>query len=300
MLGNALIEICSPESTSLPMGIKPERCRLVFHKLDRDLEKLAAEQQADTVHRFRTTTRRLQTLLEELIPERTRRQKKLLKALRSIRKPAGKLRDLDVQIEALRSLKVPLEPHRKTQLLQGLIELRATHEKRLRKRLTKQAAREIRKQLKRISREIEIDDSRDPLGAAREVLSRVAVSNGTLTEDALHHCRLLVKRARYTAEFSQESPAVTQFIAHLKRLQDILGNWHDWLALTHTATERLGGVHESPLVAILHNVAGGKLRNAVAAVTSSPALLSRPKTVPTTPRKTTIKTAQARATASAA
>ena len=104
---------------------------------------------AEQVHGFRTTTRRLQTLLEELIPERGRNQKKLLKLLGQIRKRAGKVRDLDVQLAALRSLKIPQEPRRKTQLMHGLIELRAKHEKKLRKLLTKEAIREIRKRLKR-------------------------------------------------------------------------------------------------------------------------------------------------------
>jgi len=262
------------------MGIKPERCRVVFRKLDRDVEKLAAKQHADAVHSFRTTTRRLQTLLEELVPERTRKQKKLLKTLRGIRRQAGKVRDLDVQLAALRSLRVPLEPRRKTKLLQELIELRATLEKKLRKRLTRQAAREIRRLLKKAEKEIECKRSLDPLEMAREVLSRGAAPAGPLTEDALHHCRLLVKRARYTAEFAPESAAATEFIAQLKRLQDILGNWHDWLALTRTAAERLGSVNQSPLVAVLHNVTGGKMRNAVAAVTASPALQRGPKAVP--------------------
>ena len=261
------------------MPIKPERCRLAFRKLERDLDKLAAHQQAETVHRFRTSTRRLQTLLEELIPDHTRKQKKLLKVLRGIRRKAGKLRDLDVQIAALRSLEVPLEPRRTTQLLAGLIELRAEHEKKLRKALTRRAAREVRKQLKRIVEDIELRNSRDPLGAAREILSRATPPAGPVTEDGLHRCRLLVKRARYAAEFAPQSAAANQFIVQLKRLQDTLGNWHDWLTLTHTATERLGSVNESPLVAVLHNVTGAKLRSALAAIAATPALQPGPKAV---------------------
>ena len=261
------------------MTIKAERCRLVFRKLERDLDQLAAGQQAETVHRFRTSTRRLQTLIEELLPERTRKQKKLLKVLRGIRRKAGKLRDLDVQIAALRSLKAPLEPRRTTQLLEALIELRAEHERKLRKTFTKRATRAVRKQLKGMVKEIELRNSRDPLAAAREILSRAMPPARPVTEDTLHRCRLLVKRARYAAEFAPESAATKQFIAEIKRLQDILGNWHDWLTLTHTATERLGSVNESPLVAVLHNMTGAKLRNAVAAIAATPALQAGPKPV---------------------
>ena len=262
------------------MPIAPKRCRLVFRKLERDLEKLAAQQSNETVHRFRTSTRRLQILLEELMPQRTRKQKKLLKILRAIRKQAGKVRDLDVQLAALRSLRISLEPRRKNRLVQGLIELRAKHEKKLRKTLTKQGVREIHKQLTRASKEIDLESSSDPATAAHQILSRVAPLSKPLTEDELHRCRLLVKRARYAAELAPESAAATEFITQLKRLQDILGNWHDWLTLTNTAAERLGSIHQSPLVAVLRNVTGGKLRNAVAAVAASPALQTGPKVVP--------------------
>jgi CHAD domain-containing protein len=262
------------------MAIAPKRCQLVFRKLERDVEKLSAQQHAETVHSFRTSTRRVQILLEELIPERTRKQKKLLKMLRGIRRQAGKVRDLDVQLSALRSLKISLEPRRKTQLLQGLLELRATHEKKLRKTLTKQVAREIRKRLKRTSKEVKLKTTRDPLTAAREILSRVVLPSGPLTEDGLHRCRILVKRARYAAELAPELPAATEFITQLKRLQDILGNWHDWETLTHTAAERLGDVNQSSLVAVLHNVTGGKFRHAVAAIAALPALQAGPKPVP--------------------
>lgn len=271
---------CSPGNGSPPMALAPECCQRVFRKLEREVEKLSAQQREDTVHSFRTSTRRLQILLEELIPERTRKQKKLLQMLRGVRKQAGKVRDLDVQLAALRSLKISLEPRRKTQLLQGLISLRATHEKKLRKTLTKQVAREICKRLKRTSKEVTVKASRDPLTAAREILSRLAPPNGPVTEDALHRCRILVKRARYAAEFAPESPAATEFITQLKRLQDILGNWHDWETLTHTAAERLGDINHSSLVAVLHNVTGGKFRQALAAIAASPALQAGPKPVP--------------------
>jgi hypothetical protein len=86
------------------------------------------------VHRFRTGTRRLQILLGEFSPKLDRSEKKLLKLLGRIRKRAGKVRDLDVQSAALRSLKMPREPRRKTQFINHLIELRGKQEKKLRKR----------------------------------------------------------------------------------------------------------------------------------------------------------------------
>jgi CHAD domain-containing protein len=110
------------------MAIAPEHTQHVFRKLERDLVLLSSKQTPKNVHSFRTGTRRVETLLKELTPRRTRSEKKLLTLLGRIRKRAGKVRDLDVQLAALRSLKVPQQPRRKTQLMNSLIELRAQHE----------------------------------------------------------------------------------------------------------------------------------------------------------------------------
>jgi CHAD domain-containing protein len=251
------------------MLISPDRGHSVFEKLERDLRKLATEQQAESVHNFRTTTRRLQTLLLELLPVHDRNQKKLLKQLDEIRKRAGKVRDLDVQLAALRSLKIPQEPRRKTQLMQRLIELRAKHEKKLRKLMTQDTMREIRRRLKRAGNDVDFKHSRDPLVVARKLLAQAPPAH-ELSDDVLHRYRILVKRARYAAEFAPKSAESAKLIAQLKRLQDAIGNWHDWLTLTNTAAGQLGDVHQSPLVAALHNVTGGKFRHAAAALEASP------------------------------
>jgi CHAD domain-containing protein len=246
------------------MSIDPKRMRAVFQKLEGDLIKLSSKPQPDSVHRFRTGTRRLQILLGELSPKLDRNQKKLLKLLGRIRKRAGKVRDLDVQSAALRSLKVPREPRRKTQLVNQLIELRAQQEKKLRKAVDKASVREIRKRLKRAAGRFDLKTSRDPLAVAKAMLETVDRAGAPLTETVLHQYRILSKRARYAAEFANPSPQADQFIAQLKRIQDASGDWHDWLTLTQTANQHLGDVRESPLVAELHNVTGAKFRRAVA------------------------------------
>ena len=261
------------------MSIEPDRSRLIFQKTERALRKLSSGQEAESVHGFRTASRRLQTLLEQIIPVRNRNQKKLLKMLDRTRKCAGKVRDLDVQLSALRSLKVPQEPRRKTQLTHGLIELRAKHEKKLRKMLTKGMIREIQKRLKRASRELKSGADLDPLTVARTMLAQVVRPAGPVTEEVLHQYRIVVKRARYAAEFASKSTAAVQMIAQLKRLQDALGNWHDWLTLTKTASRRIGDAHQSSLVAALHNVTGSKFRQAVAALSNSPMLQTPSKSV---------------------
>jgi len=239
------------------------------------------------VHTFRTTSRRLQTLLEQILTDRDRNQKKLLKLLERIRKRAGKVRDIDVQLAALRSLKVLQEPRRKTQLVHGLIELRAKHERRLGKMLKKETIREIRKRLKRASKNLENGSGRDAMAVARKMLSEVVRPAGPVTEDVLHQYRIAVKRARYAAEFAPKSTQAAQFITQLKRLQDAVGNWHDWLTLTQTASRQIGEVSQSSLVAALHNVTSGKFRHAVAALSASSTIrpaVNEPTTAEIAPR----------------
>jgi CHAD domain-containing protein len=221
------------------------------------------------VHGFRTAARRLQTLLEQLVADNNRKHKKLLKILNRIRKSAGKVRDIDVQLEALRSLKVLQEPRRKTQLVQALIELRARHERKLHKLMKKQDIRELRKRLRRAEDSMTFDSNLDPLSVSRQMLKSISIPQGAIDEEALHRYRLVVKRARYAAEFAPKSVESNKFLAELKRLQDSLGSWHDWVTLTQTAAERLGDVNESSLVAVLHNVTRGKFRHAVSAVTAA-------------------------------
>jgi len=246
------------------MPLAAKRARVVFQKLERDLVKLSSKSQAESVHRFRTGTRRLQILLGELSPEPDRSQKKLLKMVGRIRKRAGKVRDLDVQLAALRSLKIPREPRRKTQMVNHLIELRGQQEKKLRKAVDEDAVREIRKRLKRASKNFNPEASQDPLAVASGMLEGIGRGDAPVTEALLHKYRILSKRARYAAEFAEQSNEAAQFITGIKRLQDALGDWHDWLILTQTASEHLGEVRESSLVAELHNVTGAKFRHAVA------------------------------------
>ena len=249
------------------MSIAPKRSRAVFQKLESDLIKLSSKSQAKSVHRFRTGTRRLQILLGELSPKLDRSEKKLLKLLGKIRKRAGKVRDLDVQSAALRSLKVPREPRRKTQLVNHLIELRTQQEKKLRKAVDETTIREVRKRLKRAAKRFNPESTRDPVLAAKAMLQRLHRAGEPLTEAVLHQYRILSKRARYAAEFASPSTEATLFIAELKHIQDALGDWHDWLTLSQTAIEHLGEVRESPLAAELHNVTGAKYRHAVALLT---------------------------------
>lgn len=260
------------------MAITGTRGSAVFKKTERELLRLASKPSSDAVHGFRRAARRLETLLAEFSRDRNRNQEKLLRMLNRIRRRAGKVRDVDVQLAALRTFKVILEPRSKRRLIEQLLEARVQHEKRLSKLLKKNDVREIRRRLGKACQSFRLTSIEDPVKIAARILGSVNGSAGSLNDEALHRYRLALKRARYAAEFAPRSATAEPLIKELKRLQDALGAWHDWMLVTRTASEHLGEVKQSPLVRALDNLTRGKFHHAVAALSSSTTVNLAPTT----------------------
>ena len=259
------------------MPIDQSRTRLNFEKLSRHLSKLKSKAAADNVHRFRTFSRRVETVLSELIPDLSRNERKLVKLLGKLRKKAGKVRNLDVQIGALRSLKLPQEPGRKSQLLRDLVEERTRREKKLLKAFNGDAVREVRKRLKRTRKRIEIPATADPLALAAQKIADLNVEHPALNDDVLHQYRIVGKRARYLAELAAKSPDSEKFLERVTRMQDVLGDWHDWLQLTQKAEKLFKNVDRSPLISALRNVSRAKFRQGVAVLNETRTTLAEKK-----------------------
>src|ERR1700738_1770909 len=109
---------------------KQEHVRLVFARMSRSIGRLAKGSKSEDVHHFRTNSRRVEALLKELLPE-TGNKKKLLKLLSKLRKKAGRVRDLDVQIRFLKDLRVPDRQNHRAQLLELLDEEQRRRSKKL-------------------------------------------------------------------------------------------------------------------------------------------------------------------------
>lgn len=241
----------------------------IFRKLNRQLSKLAARPSPESVHKFRTSSRRVEVLLTDLAEKRSGNDKKLLKLLGRLRKKAGRVRDLDVQCSALRSLKIPQEPGRKAQLMRTVGEERAKREKKLAKALDKKVVAEVRKRLKRTASRFEIPENADPLLLAVQKLNQLEVDQGAVTEKTLHQFRIAGKRARYIVELAGKSAEAARLIAQLNHMQDVIGDWHDWLQLSQRAEKLFGGVQDSALVSALRNVTRAKFRQAVNTLTET-------------------------------
>jgi CHAD domain-containing protein len=223
-------------------------------------------------------------LVSDLSERRSGNDKKLLKLLARLRKKAGRVRDLDVQSAALRSLKIPEQPVRKARLMRTLAEERSQREKRLIKSLDKKTVTEVRKRLKRAAASLEIPKNADPLTLARQKLDALEeVDQGVITEKTLHQFRIAGKRARYIAELASKDAEASRLIGLLNHMQDVIGDWHDWVQLAERAETLFGGVQESPLVAVLRNVTRAKFRQAVNTLAETRAALTAKKPASITP-----------------
>jgi len=262
------------------MPIDLKRSRLAFQKLGRELTKLRKEPAPESVHKFRTNSRRVEALLTEVAPELTGNDKKLLKLLSRLRKKAGRVRDLDVEIASLRSLKTPEGNGHKSQFVDALVQERAKREQKLAKAFDRETAAEVRRRLKRAAGEIEIPKNTEPLTLTLSKLAKLGRDHVPLTERTLHQYRIVGKRARYIAELANPDSEAKRIVDQLKHMQDVIGDWHDWLKLTQKAEALFGGVRDSALVAMLRNVTQAKFRQSVDAVAETRAALSGKKSEP--------------------
>jgi CHAD domain-containing protein len=248
------------------MPIDPKRSRSTFQKLGRELTKLVKKPAPESVHKFRTNSRRVEALLSEVVAGSHRNDEKLLRLLARLRKKAGRVRDLDVQIASLRSLKIPGGNGHKAQFMSALVEERAQREKKLTRAFDRETADEIRRRLKRAATRKAIPADTEPLALALAKLAQLGRDYVPLTEKTLHQYRIIGKRARYIAELSDNEPEAGRVIERLKHMQDAIGDWHDWLKLTQKAERLLGDVRDSALVALLRNVTQAKFRQSLDAV----------------------------------
>jgi len=269
-----LLRMHANESSNshLNVSVSQNQGRLVFDRMNRYIGRISKNLTPENVHHFRTNSRRVEAVIDTLAPE-SRNKKRAIKLVAKLRKRAGKMRDIDVQIALLKDLKVPDRQNHRAQLLELLDEEHDRQTRKLSKAADAPALRELRKRLRREQQAIKFDGI-DPLRLAVRALPRVGQS--PLTEKTLHAFRIGAKHARYLAELAGENPEAKTFVDELKRAQDAAGEWHDALKLKEQAEKRFGSASESALVSVLQNISRARFRSASQALTSAVTALSQP------------------------
>ncbi|MBZ5569409.1 MAG: CHAD domain-containing protein [Acidobacteriia bacterium] len=252
------------------MAVDNARTLALLRKLDQLLGKTHAKLVAERVHLIRTTARRLEALLETLADQSDRRQRKLRKRLKCLRRGAGGVRDIDVQIAALRRLMIGREQERKARLMQALVEKRSEREQELVNALDHKDVQKLRKGLQRWSEEISSaakPERKTPVTPAQEFdgvaaslrrFSTLSRQVSALTPENLHAYRTRCKQIRYIAEMAGNTLQAKRVVEPLKLVQDAIGDWHDWQTLTETAESLFSHSPDSALMAALRNVTNAK------------------------------------------
>ena len=242
----------APESRALKLA----------NKLAELLRKIPGSMEKEEVHKLRTTVRRMEVVLQSIAGGRGRA--KLDAQLKSLRKRAGKVRDLDVHLGMLEELES--SEARSCEELHGyLANKRNKQAKKLEKIVQSESDDGLEKRLKRAAEAVHAiatDPARaeQQLAAVRErFLSRTA----EIPEDgpALHQLRIEFKRLRYEVEALAPDEdaraanvieaAAEKLVSQLKRVQDEIGVWHDWLTLCEAAQKHLHGPEAAAFLALL-------------------------------------------------
>ena len=243
-----------------------EHLRKLTDTLKKNLAKCAHDPDEDAVHDTRTGTRRIEATLEAAlrdaglessdgqggISQAARSWERLLK---TIRRAAAPVRDLDVQRKILKSLipvvegdiKIPVnEPESG---LAGQIDklddaLKAERED-CASRLKKNAAKWAGKLDSHLEVWTNSDRPRsrksktDAAATALDAFARLANQMRQLDAGNLHDFRKGAKKARYMAEQGGDDERAGAVGKALKKLQDEIGDWHDWLMLSDEAHKYL-------------------------------------------------------------
>ncbi len=243
----------------------------LFRKLSRLLRTNQSAPDAKSVHQLRTTIRRIQTLAASLGEEDTKAFSKWDKLLTEIFDRAGKVRDVDVQLEALETISLPsveddkslLQNHLQRQRGKRQRKLAATVEKELVKRLPRRQRRAKALLLRAVQQPNgTVHHGIDLRKEVMPFLERLRTNH--FDAETLHELRLALKHVRYAAEADGERGS--DVVALLKPVQDVIGEWHDWLNLLETAEKVLGPLPGHPLMTILRGKVRGRFQNAIAAV----------------------------------
>lgn len=211
------------------------------------------------VHALRVVTLRLQAELDRdaaELPSASHQAQAIFrfgKLAQRLRRILGRVREIDVWIGMLRSLRRSMSEAgeyvpRSTRDCIRQIERTEERLKEKRNALEQKLLAEIEK------RKVQLDSAGKDAGEAVEVHHRASHTNAfeqilarfasaaaefpQLDENNLHEFRKRIKTVRYLAEISPRDPACTQLAAQMKKMQTAIGNWHDWQALEQDVSRR--------------------------------------------------------------
>jgi CHAD domain-containing protein len=212
----------------------------------------AQDSDPQAVHATRTGSRRVQAMLEAIQREHIALEppaKAWLRQLKQARRAAGTVRDLDVHRKLLEDWVDKEAPEATPQRKQA--EMLDAWLKGERKHLAHGMQKQLRKRQQALAKRQaafldaagseSLSSSHTPCAGdavALEAFVRAADAMPLLDAENLHDFRKAIKKARYLAEAGLDA-ANSGVAKALKRIQDAVGEWHDWQCLREEAKTAL-------------------------------------------------------------
>lgn len=245
------------------MDVDLNRATKPAKKLRKLLKSFPADPSPGDVHSLRTQTRRLEAYVHELFAEDDNEAGKLLKAVKPVRRAAGKVRDMDVLIGKSCAVRVKPEQECMIKLAEHLAGMRKKHLERLEKTIHRRSSK-ARKLLKEYLRRMSESDA-----TAGERPDRIRELTAELEHwpklhaQNLHEFRIHAKELRYMLQLKvhQDRAAIAAF----GRIKDTAGDWHDWVELEQIARQVLNPETDDAVLREMHNTMREKLRVALTA-----------------------------------
>ena len=260
--------------------------------LSSGLGAVLASEDPDAVHDLRVATRRLQQMLAALSPApRPKRVDRLRKALRRVRRTLGSWRNCDVTLEAIAArARATRSPRRRAvwKLVATYLEQRRLEERiRARRALLVKESHGLTDRLRGVL--VELSAAAAANGARESVHARGEAA-WVQWQDAyrrahqqrdiasVHALRIATKRLRYRLELARALGETTAepVLEWARRVQQLLGNWHDHQMLQRLMAEALA--RPSVLLGELETVTAGVgelAREQAGAPANDPAVLSQ-------------------------
>ena len=220
----------------------------LLEELQKSTIKALKDFDAEAIHDARVATRRLKAaldLLQFVLSDDHR--KPLAKALKKLRKRQGPLRDLDVMIEHLGELSShPVHGPAANWLRDRLIHEREEAREKARKDAAPAdvlakigawwAVREEIVEAREAVDSLLAESLHLQLDAFAERADRIGSADGGNAGDP-HELRIAGKLLRYTLELAQAQghKLPTSVLRGFKKMQEALGNWHDYVVLVQCA-----------------------------------------------------------------
>lgn len=246
----------------LEKALKPAR------KLRKQLKDFSADASPEQVHLLRTQSRRIEASVHALLPQDDKLARRLLKAIKPIRRAAGHVRDMDVFIGNTLRLrhtnKAGVAEEDVVQLVEQLSNLRRRNIATLADTVARKQS-SLRKLLKKYRKALKASAGAQRNGhpAATQVLASELDHWPRLQADNLHDFRIRSKELRYMLQLSPQPNR--RSLEKLGKVKDSAGQWHDWLELQDLAVKLLGDSDHAPLLRAVRAVTREKLRDALAA-----------------------------------